>query len=720
MAAASSVPDTSAGVSRVHAAIAAATSSAVGASAMRATSAGSCGRKAKAAPKPAAMASASKSRRRRALRRSGERLHDEESSRAAELQARAAPRRVASSAQAPRHFRARRVTCASAIAKQRSDQDIAGEVDACVDARVRHDGGEGSQGQGEPGLGGCGSGRKRKRGRRMARRKRARSGHAHVPRDERPPLRAPPSPEWLQRSVHHHRGDGDRRQPVEGGAPAAAAAAEREQSCGADPDPRVIGRMGYVAHGAVERRYLGTRDGGVHREVGALGVPQPVAQRSQAGDPMMRRRLLAVAALLLTPLAVVSVVGLVVEDPQDAFGVLLTLSLALVAAGYGLVRRGIVRVIALVLAGMLLLGVLEVLLDRRVLDRLTIVGLFWLAVAAAAAAFAVHVPLPRASRPQRPVLFLNPRSGGGKAERFKLADEARKRGIEPIELGPGDDLATLVKTAVDEGADALAMAGGRRVAGRGRRGRGRARSPVCLHSVGNPQPFRSGPGRQSRRRGRSARCVRRRGRACRGSCRGERPRLREQRLARPLRDRGAARWLSKRETAHDPRHPPGRARAAWAAPGPPVDRPSRCQVVPLGHRAPGLEQSLPTRGDAGVRNAAADRRRRAWDRRCEVTPRFPLAASPPPAPLATVVGAGFRGPLRQAGARGHRRRGDRPDGPPPLSHQACRAARAHRAGTPRRLSIGHPAREHLGRLAGTGLDRRRPHRPPGPARTNRR
>jgi diacylglycerol kinase family enzyme len=175
---------------------------------------------------------------------------------------------------------------------------------------------------------------------------------------------------------------------------------------------------------------------------------------------MTRRRLLAIAALLLTPLAVVSAVGFVVEDPQDAFGVLLTLSLALVAAGYGLVRRGIVRVIALVLAGMLVLGVVEVLLDRRVVERLIIAGMFWLAVAAAAAAFAVHIPLPKARRPRRPVLFLNPRSGGGKAERFKLADEARKRGIEPIELSPGDDLATLVKTAVDEGADALAMAGG--------------------------------------------------------------------------------------------------------------------------------------------------------------------------------------------------------------------------------------------------------------------
>jgi diacylglycerol kinase family enzyme len=175
---------------------------------------------------------------------------------------------------------------------------------------------------------------------------------------------------------------------------------------------------------------------------------------------MTRRRLLAVAALLLTPLAVANAVGYVVEEPQDAFGVLLTLSLALVAAGYGLVRRGIVRVIALVLAGMLVLGVVEVLLDRRVVERLIIAGMFWLAVAAAAAAFAVHVPLPKARRPRRPVLFLNPRSGGGKAERFKLADEARKRGIEPIELSPGDDLATLVKTAVDEGADALAMAGG--------------------------------------------------------------------------------------------------------------------------------------------------------------------------------------------------------------------------------------------------------------------
>ena len=72
----------------------------------------------------------------------------------------------------------------------------------------------------------------------------------------------------------------------------------------------------------------------------------------------------------------------------------------------------------------------------------------------------MHVALPDASAPRQPVLFFNPRSGGGKAERFSLADEARARGIEPIELKPGDDLETLVRGAIDRGADALAMAGG--------------------------------------------------------------------------------------------------------------------------------------------------------------------------------------------------------------------------------------------------------------------
>lgn len=64
------------------------------------------------------------------------------------------------------------------------------------------------------------------------------------------------------------------------------------------------------------------------------------------------------------------------------------------------------------------------------------------------------------ARPTRPVLIVNPRSGGGKVARYDLAGQSRLRGIEPIVFEPGDDLATLAAAAVRDGADALGMAGG--------------------------------------------------------------------------------------------------------------------------------------------------------------------------------------------------------------------------------------------------------------------
>jgi diacylglycerol kinase family enzyme len=45
-------------------------------------------------------------------------------------------------------------------------------------------------------------------------------------------------------------------------------------------------------------------------------------------------------------------------------------------------------------------------------------------------------------------------------ERFALVEEARRRGIEPVVLGPGDDLAELARTAVANGADVIGIAGG--------------------------------------------------------------------------------------------------------------------------------------------------------------------------------------------------------------------------------------------------------------------
>ena len=62
--------------------------------------------------------------------------------------------------------------------------------------------------------------------------------------------------------------------------------------------------------------------------------------------------------------------------------------------------------------------------------------------------------------PRRPVLFVNPRSGGGKAARAGLAERARERGVEAVVLDRGQDLAALARDAAAGGADVLGVAGG--------------------------------------------------------------------------------------------------------------------------------------------------------------------------------------------------------------------------------------------------------------------
>ena len=61
---------------------------------------------------------------------------------------------------------------------------------------------------------------------------------------------------------------------------------------------------------------------------------------------------------------------------------------------------------------------------------------------------------------QKSVLIINPNSGGGKAERFNLPEEARRRNIEPLLLGRDDDLYELATRAATNGADVIGMAGG--------------------------------------------------------------------------------------------------------------------------------------------------------------------------------------------------------------------------------------------------------------------
>jgi len=173
-----------------------------------------------------------------------------------------------------------------------------------------------------------------------------------------------------------------------------------------------------------------------------------------------RRAFAALALLMLAAAVVVAVVG-AVENFPTGITVLAAAAGAVAIGWWSLLHTGPGRSIGFVVAACLALAVpVLVIAEGAVAQDVAIAVLVVLALAAARRAFAVRAELPRAPRPSRAVLFYNPKSGGGKAERFKLADEARARGIEPRELRLGDDLNDLVEAAIRDGADALAMAGG--------------------------------------------------------------------------------------------------------------------------------------------------------------------------------------------------------------------------------------------------------------------
>ena len=176
---------------------------------------------------------------------------------------------------------------------------------------------------------------------------------------------------------------------------------------------------------------------------------------------MRKRRLAAAGALLAGAFALALGVKLMVE--RFPVGILVTACAlpALVFAWLGIVRGGRARTAGLLAAAALLAGAAAIATSGgHDLTAVAMVAAGALAAALAQTAFRIHVALSPAAPPEHPVLFYNPRSGGGKAERFDLPAEARARGIEPVELGPGQDLGELVREAVAGGADGLAMAGG--------------------------------------------------------------------------------------------------------------------------------------------------------------------------------------------------------------------------------------------------------------------
>ena len=188
------------------------------------------------------------------------------------------------------------------------------------------------------------------------------------------------------------------------------------------------------------------------------------------GRPSASERLAALVALLSVAAAVVLGVAGAVSSWEGVILILVGLPVTVVAVWYVVSRRGVVRsvsgVVALVGVGAVIAGLVVADLEAGVVAGVVVLA----ALSVGTARYALHRSTravlevarrtPPAPAARRPVLIMNLKSGGGKAERFHLVDECGTRGIEPIVLQPGDDLLELAEGAIARGADVIGMAGG--------------------------------------------------------------------------------------------------------------------------------------------------------------------------------------------------------------------------------------------------------------------
>jgi diacylglycerol kinase family enzyme len=192
----------------------------------------------------------------------------------------------------------------------------------------------------------------------------------------------------------------------------------------------------------------------------------PSSERPTQSDRTVRGQLAAIGAVILAVVFLLGFFYVAVKDPVGlvlapvcVFGIVYFGWLFVTTRGY---RRllGLPGVVALVF---LLMWAYE---HKVALPLLIAV----LALFGVLARYAVrhartppHIAL-RHALPAKParkgVLIINPNSGGGKAERFNLPEEARRRSIEPLLLARDDDLCELATRAAEDGADVIGMAGG--------------------------------------------------------------------------------------------------------------------------------------------------------------------------------------------------------------------------------------------------------------------
>jgi len=205
-----------------------------------------------------------------------------------------------------------------------------------------------------------------------------------------------------------------------------------------------------------------------------------MTQPDRAPSPL--RRAAAAAALVALVVALLYLAISAIFSWYILLASVISLGVLVVAVWFILSRRGLARAIAAVVAAVALVTFISVVLATESLIVLT-VGLGLAAVSIVAASYALS-PISaevddnkRAPRAHHPVLLMNLRSGGGKAERFRLADLCRERGIEPVILNRRPPPRSSLSWRLSGKSSALP----RGVSGRGR-------SSKCVP----PNPWRSG------------------------------------------------------------------------------------------------------------------------------------------------------------------------------------------------------------------------------------
>jgi diacylglycerol kinase family enzyme len=172
-----------------------------------------------------------------------------------------------------------------------------------------------------------------------------------------------------------------------------------------------------------------------------------------------------------------------------AFGALLAIATTILIALSGLFVHPLVIVLSSVAAALMVEGVILIVTASgrkrpagAVLTIVGAVGFVWILIdgnaivpvlgiivgTAISTVLTVSALRPRSYRPParepeiptKPFFVMNPRSGGGKVQRFDLDTKARELGADVAYLEPGTDVAAAVHQAIDQGADLLGAAGG--------------------------------------------------------------------------------------------------------------------------------------------------------------------------------------------------------------------------------------------------------------------